>query len=678
MPRKPTTIAVVGCTHGELLSIYQTIKSIEKKQSIKVDALICCGDFQATRSLTDLRCMNCPPKYQQLGSFQQFFDQSVYQTIDDIPLTIYIGGNHECSHLHRELSLGGFVAPNIYYAGYANVLSINQWKLALFSGIFNLSHYQSGCFETFPLNQSTIRSIYHQREYHSWQLTKLLDCEPHNHSLDQSNGQSIKPSNPHQVDCLFTHDWPRGIAQHGNIPALLRRKSFLADEIASDTLGSPLAAELIDRLKPRYAFAGHMHVKFAAIVKHDLSPPTEQTNPTKSPANNPYYKKSHNRHDRRKVPDNLFTLATMASAQPNKKKSEKLASQSNNQPNNQANNQSVDESNNQSTTQPVKDETKQANDEHVKSEDHIKTEDQSMTTDNQPITSNQATSASTATITESNNQTIKHSNNQPTTQAGNQSINSCVTKFLALDKALPGRDFMQIITLSDDINEQQSFSIPILPPIDSSTDQKSAAVKSESAEQSTSNPSDLMSDEPSNQSVEQSIDQTNHESNDHAIDDKPSFQFDLDWLCILQNTTNFLSITSHKYKASIAAKYSQSGATAEQRDKLIARLTEDGRSIEQALDIYQTYQPPTPAEAKAIIQELDQLKDQPAIKQNPQTKWLCDTLQIPDVYVERIVPEVKQSNNQTNEVPAIMQPRSIAYYAPMGQPNPDEIDIADM
>jgi len=62
-------IAVEGCAHGELETIYDSIQYLEKKNGIKVDLLLCCGDFEATRNIGDLECMAVPPKYRQIGSF---------------------------------------------------------------------------------------------------------------------------------------------------------------------------------------------------------------------------------------------------------------------------------------------------------------------------------------------------------------------------------------------------------------------------------------------------------------------------------------------------------------------------------------------------------------------------------------------------------------------------------
>ena len=43
-------VAVEGCCHGELDKIYETIEYIGKKDGVKVDLLLICGDFQAVRN----------------------------------------------------------------------------------------------------------------------------------------------------------------------------------------------------------------------------------------------------------------------------------------------------------------------------------------------------------------------------------------------------------------------------------------------------------------------------------------------------------------------------------------------------------------------------------------------------------------------------------------------------
>lgn len=72
------------------------------------------------------------------------------------------------------------------------------------------------------------------------------------------------------IDIFMTHDWPRGIYHYGNTNQLLRQKKFLRQEVESGTLGSPAAAELLDHLQPTYWFSAHLHVKFAALMQHEV------------------------------------------------------------------------------------------------------------------------------------------------------------------------------------------------------------------------------------------------------------------------------------------------------------------------------------------------------------------------------------------------------------------------
>ena len=62
-------IAVEGCCHGELDKIYETLEYLEQKETVKVDLLLICGDFQAVRNRSDLLAMAVPQKYQKMNTF---------------------------------------------------------------------------------------------------------------------------------------------------------------------------------------------------------------------------------------------------------------------------------------------------------------------------------------------------------------------------------------------------------------------------------------------------------------------------------------------------------------------------------------------------------------------------------------------------------------------------------
>ena len=237
-------IAIEGCCHGELDKIYETLEYLERRENIKVDLLLCCGDFQAVRNRLDLSCMAVPPKYRHMQTFYKYYSGEKKAPV----LTIFIGGNHEASNHLWELPYGGWVAPGIYYLGYSGVVNYGGIRIAGLSGIYKGRDYRLGHFEKPPYDDSTVRSAYHIRSFDVFKL-KLLS----------------KP-----VDIFLSHDWPQGVYNHGNLEKLYRFKNFLKSEIESNTLGSPPGGELLAFLQPQYWFAAHLHVKFPALVPHEM------------------------------------------------------------------------------------------------------------------------------------------------------------------------------------------------------------------------------------------------------------------------------------------------------------------------------------------------------------------------------------------------------------------------
>lgn len=204
-----------------------------------MDVLIICGDFQSTRNGRDVEVMSVPAKYRVLGDFHEYY--AGHRTAPY--LTLFIAGNHEAAAYLWELYYGGWVAPNIYYMGAANVLRVGPLRIAGLSGIWKGFDYRKPHCERLPFSGGDIKSFYHVREF---DVRKLLQVRE-------------------QVDVGLSHDWPRGIEKHGDVQQLYRLRPMWKEESLDGSLGSPAAEYVMDRLRPPYWFSAHMHWKFTAI-----------------------------------------------------------------------------------------------------------------------------------------------------------------------------------------------------------------------------------------------------------------------------------------------------------------------------------------------------------------------------------------------------------------------------
>jgi lariat debranching enzyme len=71
-----------------------------------------------------------------------------------------------------------------------------------------------------------------------------------------------------QVDVGLSHDWPRGMEWKGNHQLLFSWKPDFEQEAKDGTLGSIAAKQVLERLRPMHWFSAHMHAKFPAIWEH--------------------------------------------------------------------------------------------------------------------------------------------------------------------------------------------------------------------------------------------------------------------------------------------------------------------------------------------------------------------------------------------------------------------------
>jgi lariat debranching enzyme len=184
-----------------------------------------------------------PAKYRQLGDFHEYYSGARKAPF----LTIFIGGNHEASNYLTELYYGGWVAPNIYYAGAANVLKLGSLRIAAMSGIWKNYDFRKPHHERLPYNDDEVKSIFHVRELDTRKLLQIRT----------------------PVDVGLSHDWPRGIVWKGNHRELFRKKSFLEEDAQTERLGSVAAKLVLGRTRPQYWLSAHLHVKYAATFDEE-------------------------------------------------------------------------------------------------------------------------------------------------------------------------------------------------------------------------------------------------------------------------------------------------------------------------------------------------------------------------------------------------------------------------
>jgi lariat debranching enzyme len=199
-----------------------------------------------------------PAKYREMHDFHEYYSGTRKAPY----LTIFVGGNHEAANYLFELYYGGWVAPNIYYMGAANVLKLGPLRIAGMSGIWKGFDYKKQHHERLPYNEGDVKSIYHVREL---DVRKLLQIRT-------------------QVDVGISHDWPRGVEWKGDWKKLFRQKAHLEEDARNGQLGSVAATYVMDRLRPPYWFSAHLHCKYAAVIDHEKS--EEASGPAASASSN--------------------------------------------------------------------------------------------------------------------------------------------------------------------------------------------------------------------------------------------------------------------------------------------------------------------------------------------------------------------------------------------------------
>ena len=222
--------AVVGDVHGYHNRMVAQLKKCEKRLGRTFDFVLQVGDFEAHRDEDDLRTMSAPSKYKQLGDFHQYWSGRVRY-----PWPIYfIGGNHEPYGFLESYVEGGCLLPHCHYLGRSQSQEIGGLEIAGLTGIYAEERFE----QERPVwgarsGQSNKDFIF----FDDRDVMALMELE--------------------QVDILLLHDWPEGLFEEGGEVAARGR-------LARRERGNPYARMLVEELKPKWVFCGHMHTRYEA------------------------------------------------------------------------------------------------------------------------------------------------------------------------------------------------------------------------------------------------------------------------------------------------------------------------------------------------------------------------------------------------------------------------------
>ncbi|CAE6449313.1 unnamed protein product [Rhizoctonia solani] len=128
----------------------------------------------------------------------------------------------------------------------------------------------SGCVKVNGLRVAGASGIYKAQDYRLGHHERM--------PYDKSNLRSayhvrfydvMKLRQLSSPDVFMSHDWPVDITQYGDVAGLLKHKPFFRSDIEKGELGSPPMMDLLRSLRPSYWFSAHLHCKFEALVNHE-------------------------------------------------------------------------------------------------------------------------------------------------------------------------------------------------------------------------------------------------------------------------------------------------------------------------------------------------------------------------------------------------------------------------
>ncbi|MEK6872414.1 MAG: metallophosphoesterase [Nanoarchaeota archaeon] len=230
-------LAFIGDIHGKVNQMYEQVSTIEERDNLDLDAIIQVGDFHAIRNEEDLKFFQASEKYRSVGDFPLFYNKG------EVPKkTYFIGGNHDNNHWHSEYPNGYELIKDLHYLGRSGVRNFNDINIGFISGNYSEKGFY-GNKKRRKYNHFTKRDV--------------------DNLLNNLNSEE-------KVDIMVFHDWPsiRKLKEHivgerfynHNLEYVLKRN-----------FGSQEIYDVIKKIKPKYVFAGHIHIPIDIEIVIDNS-----------------------------------------------------------------------------------------------------------------------------------------------------------------------------------------------------------------------------------------------------------------------------------------------------------------------------------------------------------------------------------------------------------------------
>lgn len=228
-------ILFVGDVHGNHDRMVEEVLGWMRRANSTIDLIVGVGDFEAFRDEHDMRCTTCPAKHMHLGDYPDYYHGKRAFPAD----VVFIGGNHEAYNWLDQMPSGGSVGPQCHYIGRVGVVERLGLRIGGLSGIFSAKAFHSGR----PFVDYDDPAIVGNRR-----LKKKSTY------FERSEVERLARSGP--VDVLVTHEWPGGLAElaaHGTTNG-------------KPAPGIGVLRDLLETLKPRWFFCGHMHWSFQGAI----------------------------------------------------------------------------------------------------------------------------------------------------------------------------------------------------------------------------------------------------------------------------------------------------------------------------------------------------------------------------------------------------------------------------